>query len=184
MGNPAMRVTSLRALLLALCLGGCAEERLTASRLDPNAERAAAAVHLDPQAALAQLNAYRASKGLSPVRLDPSLDVLARHQADAMAASGRLSHNVGGAFMTRLASDHIDAGEAGENLGAGYYSLDDAMAGWKGSAEHNANMLRPGFTRIGVAIAKNARTSYGVYWSMEFAGEPAPKGQAGLVAPL
>ena len=165
----------------ALTLAGCAPS-LNEVAVDARTERAVAAVHLDPHAAMAQLNAYRASKGVAPVRLDDSLDVMAQHQADAMAASGQLSHTVGGAFMTRLASDHIDAGEAGENLGAGYYSLNDAMAGWKGSAEHDANMLRPGFTRIGVAIAKNARTSYGVYWSMEFAGEPTPKGQAGLVA--
>jgi len=158
----------------ALALAGCSPS-LNEVAVDARSERAVAAAHLDPQAALAQLNAYRASKGLRPVQLDSSLDVMAQHQADAMAASGQLSHTVGGVFMTRLASDHIDAGEAGENLGAGYYSLDDAMAGWKGSAEHNANMLRPGFTRMGVAIAKNARTSYGVYWSMEFAGEPAPK---------
>ena len=165
----------------ALALPGCSPS-LNDAAVDAHSERAIAAVHLDPQAALAQLNAYRAAKGLTPVRLDSSLDAMAQHQADVMAAKGQLSHTVGGEFMQRLASDHIDAGEAGENLGAGYYSLEEAMAGWKGSAEHNANMLRPGFTRIGVAIAKNARTSYGVYWSMEFAGDPVPKGQAGLVA--
>ena len=65
--------------------------------------------------------------------------------------------------------------KSGENLGAGYYSLDEAMAGWKGSPEHNANMLRPGFTRLGVAIAKNPKTSWGVYWTTDFAGEPPAK---------
>jgi uncharacterized protein YkwD len=171
----------LLSLFACMALAGCAPS-LNEAAVDARSERAVAAVHFDPQAALAKLNAYRAKKGLGPVRIDPTLDAMAQHQADVMAASGQLSHTVGGAFMKRLASEHIDAGEAGENLGAGYYSLDDAMSGWKSSAEHNANMLRPGFTRIGVAIAKNARTSYGVYWSMEFAGEPVPPGQAGLAA--
>lgn len=170
------RIVTLSAC--AASLAACSPS-MNEAAVDP---RAVAAVRLDPQAAVAQLNAYRASKGLGPVRLDASLDVMAQHQADAMAASGQLSHTVGGVFTSRLAADHIDVGEAGENLGAGYYSLEEAMAGWKGSSEHNANMLRPGFTRIGVAIAKNAHTSWGVYWSMEFAGEPVPEREAGLVS--
>ena len=98
---------------------------------------------------------------------------MAQHQADEMADHGELSHTVAGAFTARLAEAHVLAEEAGENLGAGYFSLDDAMAGWKGSAEHNANMLRPGFTRIGVAIAKNAHSHWGVFWAMDFASDPA-----------
>ena len=42
-------------------------------------------------------------------------------------------------------------------------------------------MLRPGFTRMGVAIAKNARTEWGVYWAMEFAGEPRAKTDTALL---
>jgi hypothetical protein len=43
-------------------------------------------------------------------------------------------------------------------------------------------MLRPGFTRVGVAIAKDAGSSWGVYWAMELAGDPAPKA-VGLLTP-
>jgi uncharacterized protein YkwD len=175
-----MKSSVVAAFWLAASLTACS---LGSSEIavDAGTERAIAAVRLDPEAALAAINAYRASRGFGALRLDTSLTAMAQRQADAMAASGQLSHTVGGAFATRLGADHIDVGEAGENLGAGYYSLGEAMAGWKGSPEHNANLLRPGFTRVGVAIAKNPKTSWGVYWACEFAGEPKPKG-AGLVA--
>jgi uncharacterized protein YkwD len=155
-----------------LALAGCAHEELE-TNVDPRFEREVLAVKFDPAATLAALNAYRESKGFRPVRLDAELSAMAQHQADEMADHGELSHTVGGAFTARLAEAHISADEAGENLGAGYFSLGDAMAGWKGSSEHNANMLRPGFTRIGVAIAKNAHSHWGVFWAMDFASDPA-----------
>ena len=139
---------SVCLFIAALALAGCAREPLE-SAVDPRVAREVAAV-----------------------RLDAELTAMAQHQADEMAAHGELSNNVAGPFATRLVQAQVAAEEAGENLGAGYYSLSDAMAGWKGSAEHNANMLRPDFTRIGVAIAKNAHSHWGVFWAMEFAGEP------------
>ena len=157
-----------------MSLAGCASADLDTGPVSARTERELAAVRLDPEAAVAALNAYRASRGLGAVRLDAGLDAMAQHQADAMAASGKLSHNVAGAFSARLAEAEIDATEAGENLGAGYYSLDEAMTGWRGSSEHNANLLMRNFTRVGIAIAKNPHARYGVFWAMELAAEPRP----------
>jgi uncharacterized protein YkwD len=166
-----MKPFSIFLVAAALALAGCAHEELE-TNVDPRFEREVLAVKFDPAATLAALNAYRESKGFRPVRLDAELSAMAQHQADEMADHGELSHTVAGAFTARLAEAHVLAEEAGENLGAGYFSLDAAMAGWKGSAEHNVNMLRPGFTRIGVAIAKNAHSHWGVFWAMEFASDP------------
>ena len=55
-------------------------------------------VRLDPGAAESAINAYRASRGLKPLRLDPALTAMAQRQADAMVAGDALSHNVGGPF--------------------------------------------------------------------------------------
>jgi hypothetical protein len=163
-----------RRLLLALVVGGalagCAEEPL--APLNARFDHSLAAVRLDPQALAASLNAYRASRGLGPVRLDPALTAMAQRQADAMVAGNALSHTVGGTFLARLAASGIDAPEAGENLGAGYFSLEEAMAGWRGSPDHDANLLIAHATRIGVAIAKSPRTHYGVYWALELAADP------------
>ena len=57
----------------------------------------------------------RAEKGLKPVRLDPALSAMAERQAQALAASGTISHDVASAFSSRLAASGINAA-AGENL--------------------------------------------------------------------
>ncbi len=160
---------ALVALAAALLLAACGEEPL--APIDSRLARRLDDVRLDPAAAEAAINAYRSSRGLEPLRLDPILTAMAQRQADAMVSGDALSHNVGGAFTTRLAAAGVVTTEAGENLGAGYFTLDEAMAGWRGSAEHDANLRKAGFTRMGVAIAKSARTHYGVYWALELAAD-------------
>ena len=157
----------------AFALADCAAEP-PAPRLAHHSGAAIAAVRLDPAAAVVALNAYRAGKGLKPVRLDPALTAMADAQAKAMASGNVLSHDVAGAFPARLAASGIDTWKAGENLGGGYMSLAEAMTGWRESSAHNANLLIAEGTRLGIAIAKNPDTQYGVYWAMEIAAEPAP----------
>ena len=167
-----MRRSSLVALFLSLALAGCVGEAVDTGPVDPFATREVAAVHLDPSAAAAALNAYRASHGLGATRLDPALTAMAQRQADAMVAANKMSHDIGGSFTSRLTASGVETAEAGENLGAGHYSLEEAMTGWRNSPEHNANLLMPKATRLGIAIAKDPRTHYGVYWAMELAAEP------------
>ena len=159
----------LSALLATALLAGCYETPL--APLDARLDNRLADVRLDPQALEASLNAYRAAHGLAPVRLDSQLTAMAQRQADAMVAGNALSHDVAGAFRARLAASGVEADEAGENLGAGYFSVDEAMEGWRGSAEHDANLRMAGATRIGVAIAKSPHTHYGVYWALELAAD-------------
>lgn len=157
------------AIAAALMLAACGETPL--APIDSRLAHELGAVHLDPAAAEQAINAYRSSRGLSPLRLDPALTEMAQRQADAMVAGNALSHTVGGAFQARLAASGIVATEAGENLGAGYFSLDEAMAGWRGSSEHDANLRMAGATRMGIAIAKSPHTHYGVYWALELAAD-------------
>ena len=158
----------------AFALVGCAAEPPEPRLTHSHSAAAIAALRLDPAAAAAALNFYRAGKGLKPVRLDAALTAMADAQAKAMAARNVLSHDVAGVFPARLAANGIDTWKAGENLGGGYMSLAEAMTGWRGSPAHNANLLIAEGTRFGIAIAKNPDTQYGVYWAMEIAAEPAP----------
>ncbi len=167
-----MKLITAIAPLLALALAACGEEGLRTGPIDARVLRSVASVHVDPAAAAAMLNAYRASRGLGPVRLDPALTAMAQRQADAMVAANALSHDVGGNFPSRLAGAGVDASEAGENLGGGYYSTEEALAGWRGSPEHDANLLIARATRFGIAVAKDARTQYRAYWAMEVAADP------------
>jgi uncharacterized protein YkwD len=182
-----MRLAYPIALAAALALAGCGgEEPLRSGLISPSVERQVAAVHLEPAAAIAALNAYRASHGLAAVRLDPTLTAMAQRQADAMVAANEMSHNVAGSFTARLLATKLDTSRAAENLGGGYYSLDEALAGWRASPEHNANLLMPQATRFGIAIAKDPRTQLRVYWAMELAAEPdKPRSsEAGLTTTL
>ncbi len=89
-----------------------------------------------------------------------------------MVAANELSHDVAGGFTARLLAAGLDTPRAAENLGGGYYSLDEAFAGWRASPQHDANLLMPQATRFGIAIAKDPRTRLRVYWAMELAAEP------------
>ena len=178
-----MRTAILPAVLAALALGACGGEARRAGPIDARLQRSLASVSLNPASAAAMLTAYRQSRGLGPVRLDPALNAMARRQANAMAAANEMSHNVDGSFSARLAAAGLRTSEAGENVGEGYFSTAEAMKGWEESPEHNANLLLPKATRFGVALAKDARTSYGTYWAMVVAAEPlAEPALSGLLA--
>ena len=167
-------ILRLAAFIAAAALGvsGCAATPPSRTQRTVGYTRSIAAVRLDPGTALADLNGYRASHGLSPVRLDPSLTAMAQRQAEAMAAANQVSHEVAGSFSARLTAAGVATREAGENLGAGYRSVAEAMDGWRGSPAHDANLLLPRATRFGIALAKDPSTDYGVYWAMVIAADP------------
>jgi uncharacterized protein YkwD len=178
-----MRTNKLAvAAVGALALFGCANGDGPIRPATPQMLQSLEKVRVDPELAATVLNRYRAGRGLGPVRLDPSLTAMAQKQADAMAARNTLSHDAGGAFPARIASTGIDPTWAGENVGGGYYSTEEAFEGWRASREHNANMLNPQATRFGIALAKNPGTHYRAYWALELSGEPAPAARGGPFA--
>lgn len=125
---------------------------------------------VDPEAAAALLNAYRATKGLSQVTIDPTLTRIAQDQANAMAAADTLSHEVGGrTFVSRVKAAGYSPAIAVENVGAGYHTLAEAFSGWRDSPPHNKNMLTAGVTRMGIATAFAPKSKYKVYWALVLA---------------
>ena len=166
------RPSIILASLLAAMLAGCAGEPRRTAPLDPRAAERLAAVSLDPAEAGRIFNAYRMSHGLGPVRLDPALAAMAQRQADAMAAGNTLSHDAGGSFASRVHAAGLDAARAAENLGGGYYSVQEAFAGWRASSGHDANLRMKEATRFGIALAKDPQTQYRAWWALVVAGEP------------
>lgn len=136
-------------------------------------------IRLSVAGAAAMVSRYRRRHGLPAVRTDSRLTAIARRQARAMAARGRLSHNVAGAFGTRLRSAGYLAAAAGENLAAGQRSLAEAFAGWVSSPGHRSNLLLRGATRIGVAAAAAPRSRYRVFWAMVVAAPLTARGARG-----
>jgi hypothetical protein len=51
----------------------------------------------------AEISAYHRAHGLSAVRADSKLNAVALKQAQAMAASGNISHSAAGSFSARVA---------------------------------------------------------------------------------
>ena len=158
---------SLAALVLVLTLPGCGGLSFDAEPIPQNATHAAI---LDEVAAAAAISAYRVQNGLSPVVVDPSLVKAAAFQAGNNARAGQLSHEVGGSFSSRMASAGLTRSWSAENLSAGSETLEQVLARWKASPEHNKNMLIPQIRRIGIARVDAPGTRYKRFWALVMAG--------------
>jgi hypothetical protein len=112
----------------------------------------------------AMISQYRREHGLPAVKTDAKLTAVAQRQAQAMAASGIMDHDVAGAFATRISGVGTDS--AAENIAAGTKTWADTLRMWKASPGHNANLLYPGADLLGVAVAYNENTRYKSYWAM------------------
>jgi uncharacterized protein YkwD len=132
--------------------------------------------YADPDAAVAMVSSYRKSRGLSAVTINPKLTAIAAVHAKRMAALNRIDHVLPGegSFMKRMTAGGYDASVAAENIGAGYDTLGEAMAGWKKSPHHNENLLRAGITEIGIAVAYAPGTRFKYFWSIVLAAPYEP----------
>ncbi len=156
--------TALLAALLASGLSACGT-----SAILPESGPVSPVV-LDEAAAAAAISRYRAQHGLGPVTVDPGLAVAAAVQAGNNARAGRLSHDLGGTFTSRMAAAGLARTYTAENLSAGSQTFDQVLARWKASPQHNANMLIPQIRRIGIARVDAPGTRYGRFWALVMAG--------------
>jgi uncharacterized protein YkwD len=125
----------------------------------------------DAQAAISQ---YRNQHGQAAVKADARLMQLAREQARAMASAGVLDHDVGRSFSARIA--RYDPNTAAENIAAGTRDFPSTLSMWKRSPGHDANLLRSGVTRFGIASADAPRSRYKIFWSLIVAGPATDRG--------
>jgi uncharacterized protein YkwD len=129
------------------------------------------------QAALEALNAYRQQNGLAPVKASPHLARAAAFIAEDMAAKGYFNHfEPGGRSPFQRALDcGYPSSNVGENLAiAG--SGTGAVALWKTSPNHDANMLRSQWKVAGVATA-------GRYWALVLGAADDSGSSGGGTAP-
>jgi Cysteine-rich secretory protein family len=112
----------------------------------------------------AMISQYRREHGLPAVKADPKLTAVAERQAQAMASSGIMDHDVAGSFASRISGANVVTGA--ENIAAGTKTWTDTLRIWKESPGHNQNLLTPGADLLGVAVARNENTHYKVYWAM------------------
>ena len=96
-------------------------------------------------------NSQRARYGLPPLSVDPSLVHSARRHAAWMTNSRSLVHTTQ---------------PVGENIAMGQSSSAEVIRDWMNSSGHRANILNPGYTRIGVACYVTPGGT--IYWCQQF----------------
>jgi uncharacterized protein YkwD len=104
------------------------------------------------------INTFRKANGLKPLRQQAALTTLARTHAQDMARRQSMDH--AGFYAIRA-----KRGVAAENVAYGAPSMSGAMQQWINSWAHRANMLRPDFTRYGIASAVSASGTR--FWALE-----------------
>src|SRR5947209_11594956 len=118
---------------------------------------------------LRAMNAARTSRGLTALRFDYRLARVARaHSADML----RRQYFAHGSFFARLSGSGAAGPVFGENLAWGPASSSWVVSQWLASPEHRANLLRPGFRRVGVgALTGTFEGSAGAFVvTADFAG--------------
>lgn len=163
--------SGLRAIMLvtglagaSLLLSACAtSDTMTTSAL-PSLywPLTATGAQIDAPAARDMISAYRKGRGEQALTIDPELQRLAEAEAASMALADRPSK----AQTVRTAVERLGYGAAQANLSAGYHTLAEAFSGWRDSPPHNAVMLAPNATRMGIATAYAPNSKYKVYWAL------------------
>ncbi len=140
---------------------------------------------VDAEAAARLISQYRADHGLKPLRLDPTLMTLAAEHAQRMASMDKMSHSLPGegSFAQRIARGGFRASMAAENVAAGQKTLADVFEAWRKSPGHNANMLLPNVSLMGIAVAVQPGGRYHTYWSLELGERYVPSAGGPLAGP-
>jgi uncharacterized protein YkwD len=122
---------------------------------------------------LAAVNATRASHGLRPLRLAEALERAAQAHSTDMLRHNYFAH---GNFDSRMEAFQVPGPTMGENLawGTGPYGRASLIVReWLASPEHRANLLRPGYSRIGIGVARGSflGTGAATVVTADFAGQ-------------
>jgi uncharacterized protein YkwD len=110
---------------------------------------------------LTEMNRVRAAHGMPTLRVDTRLERVARAHSRDMLRRGYFAH---GEFARRMTSFGARGRAVGENLGWGVGASGTARSiveAWLASPPHRANLLRPGFRRIGVGRLVGSFAGYG-----------------------
>ena len=112
-----------------------------------------------------QINQIRLQKGLSELRFNEKLTVVARRYSKEMAEKNFFSHNSpeGDTVVERVRAEGVYYIMVGENLFKGTnlpQPVSIAVNGWMNSPGHRANILRPEYRETGVGVWRIGNTYY------------------------
>ena len=104
-------------------------------------------------AATSIINDYRSDKNRKPLSYSTTLEYAAQSHADDMASKGYFGHDGanGSSVGGRVTAEGYQWCFVAENIAKGQTSLEQVMAGWKGSSGHYQNMLHKKAVEFGLA---------------------------------
>jgi len=101
------------------------------------------------------ITGIRVNAGLSALGTDGALSAEAQSWAESMAATDVLQHSPNLERLLKLGFDR-----AGENVGRSGSSLASIVDGFEASPPHRENMHDPGWSSIGVGVARTPDRQY------------------------
>ncbi|NOH02932.1 MAG: hypothetical protein HND47_13710 [Chloroflexi bacterium] len=125
---------------------------------------------------LTRINNQRSANGNLPaLTRDARLDAASRQHSTDMACNDFFDHTnlLGVPFNVRITNQGYNYWYAGENIAAGYSTPAAIVTAWMNSSGHRANILSTNYTQIGIGYAYYSGSTYGHYWTTDFAS-PAP----------
>jgi uncharacterized protein YkwD len=123
---------------------------------------------LDPESARTLINAYRKSKGLKPLTLNPELTAAAKAHSRDLAQWDRISHygSDGSNPWDRVKRTGYHARLAAENVGTGQVDFQEVLRGWEESPGHNKNLLLPDARDMGIALVQDPKSEFKSFWTL------------------
>ncbi len=137
-------------LLVSSCASGALSPGLTA-RMDQSG------ANLDRVEAINLINQYRATRGASPLTIDPTLNATAQGLAANYAASSNRPAKPNETILQM-------------QLSAGYSTFADTFSGWRGRTSDAAAIADTSATRVGIGVAYSPNSTFGVHWVLLLAG--------------
>lgn len=139
-----------------------------------------------PGALISLTNADRASQNLGTLTPDPLLEQAAQLKANDMAAKGYFAHVTPEGYQPWHWFDAVGYNYeyAGENLAVNFTDSSDVEAAWMNSPTHHANIVKPQYTKIGIATADGMYEGKEVTFVVQFFAKPAESAPHIALAPV
>lgn len=132
------------------------------------ADRDYSSTNLDAERARQLINAYRAEKGLKPLKLNTELTSAAKDHSRDLAKWDRISHfgSDGSNPWDRVKRSGYKARLAAENVGTGQSTFEEVLKGWKESPGHNKNLLLTDAEHMGIALVQEPKAEFKTFWTL------------------
>jgi hypothetical protein len=131
-------------------------------------------------------NQERADNNLGALAENTQLDVAAQAKANDMATKGYFAHNSpdGRVPWDFVSATGYDYRYAGENLAVRFVDSKDVVNAWMASPTHRANIVKPVYTQIGVAVAQGMYQGQPATFVVQYFGTPRFAAAPALAPPV